>query len=161
MGSLAIGVLWLGEHVIVEECDGLLEENELDDSVGDLSGPQRVDSVVESGISTGGTDLVHGGSEGSGEGSGLGSLHLDLAGLEGAQEHISKELSTGRGGSPGQSLVSVVRFLSLGLAVDGLENLIESELSDSLKIVTDEGGSPSLESVLILTVKRPARPSWA
>lgn len=47
LSSLGVGVLGGGEDVVVEGADDVLEGTELDHGVGDLSHPQRADTLVE------------------------------------------------------------------------------------------------------------------
>ena len=76
--ALRVGVTGSSEDVAVEETDGLLEGDELDDSVGDLTAPEGNDTLVEQGPAT----LVHhlrpALASGKGEGAGVGGLDFDL-----------------------------------------------------------------------------------
>lgn len=144
LSGLSIAFSWVGPDGLVEEGDTLFEEDELHDSVWDLSEPQWGDSLEETRSSF---VLVHGGqslSECSWESSWLGSLHFDLAGLEWAQENIGEEFGGSRGGSPDEGLVLLVSLFSQHSRVGGLEDLIESELTNSLQVVSNESWSPSL-----------------
>jgi len=82
-------------------------------------------------------------SESLGEASGKVGLSLNLDALHGAEEDISDNFSTGGRNSPSNSLILDSVLLSNGSGEDVLEDLIESELSESLSRVTDECGSPS------------------
>lgn len=64
-------------------------------------------------------------------------------GFHWAEETIGNDLSTGGGDSETNSLV-LGDVVTGGPSVDILEDLIESELSETLSGVTEEGWSPSL-----------------
>jgi hypothetical protein len=78
LGALAVGVAGGGEDVGVEETDGLLEGNELDDGVRDLAEPEGNETLVEQRPSA----LVHhlgpSSASGGGESAGVGGLDLDF-----------------------------------------------------------------------------------
>jgi hypothetical protein len=146
LSSLSVGVLWLGEDVLVEELDGLLEEVELGHGVWDLTRPQWDDrSEWESGVNAVGVHLGEGLSEVGWEGSSLGSLDLDLNHLHWAEGDIGDGLSGGRCGEVDDVTVSVVVVLSGDVGVEILEDLVESELEESLGGVTDGGWEPTLD----------------
>jgi hypothetical protein len=58
LGSLSIITLWLGENVGVEGGDNLLESDELDNGVWNLSSPEWCETLVESVHAFLGIDLV-------------------------------------------------------------------------------------------------------
>jgi hypothetical protein len=58
LGSLSIITLWLGEDVGVEGGDDLLESDELDDGVWNLSCPKWSETLVETVHAFVGLDLV-------------------------------------------------------------------------------------------------------
>mmetsp|Transcript_13057 Transcript_13057/g.22034 ORF Transcript_13057/g.22034 Transcript_13057/m.22034 type:complete len:302 (+) Transcript_13057:28-933(+) len=152
LGGLSVLVLGLGEDVGVEVLHDLLEGHELHDGVGHLSGPEGLQTLVESVGSLGRVhELVSLGGLG-GEGSLVGGLHPDLEGLEGAEEAVSNDFGAGGGEGESDSLVLLGVLLAGDASVDILEDLVESELSESLGGVSNEGGEPSngesLESLL-------------
>jgi len=51
LSSFAIFTLWLGENITIEVSDNLLESDELDNGVWNLSAPKWLDSLVETGSS--------------------------------------------------------------------------------------------------------------
>ena len=65
-------------------------------------------------------------------------------GFHWAEETIGNDLSAGRGDSETDSLV-LGNVVTGGPSVDILEDLIESELSETLSGVTEESWSPSLK----------------
>jgi hypothetical protein len=146
LSSLSVGVLWLGEDVLVEELDSLLEEVELGHGVWDLARPQWDDrSEWESGLSAVGVHLGESLSEVGWERSSLRSLDLDLNHLHGAEGDISDGLSRSRGGEIDDVTVSIVVLLSGDVGVEILEDLVESELEESLGGITDGGREPTLD----------------
>lgn len=48
MGGLSVVLLSLGEDVVIEELDEPFEGDELDNGVGNLTTPQRTNTLVES-----------------------------------------------------------------------------------------------------------------
>jgi len=78
LGGLAVFFLGLGANVFVDGFNGSFESDELHDGVGDLSGPKRTQTLVETVSSFFNFDLVEGFTEGGGESSNLGSLNSDL-----------------------------------------------------------------------------------
>ena len=62
-----------------------------------------------------------------------------------AEKDIGDDLSAGGGHEETNSLV-LVGLLAEGTSVDILEHLVESELSESLEAVSNEGWEPSLQS---------------
>jgi len=96
LGTLAVFVLWLGEIVSIEILDDLLESDELDNGVWNLSHPEWFDTLVESGGSLLRFDLVESGDTTGWEGSLSGSLHSDFGGFKRAEHDIGNELSAGR-----------------------------------------------------------------
>lgn len=76
--SLAVRGLWLGEDISVEFSDNLLESDELDNGVWNLSSPKWLETLVESTVTLSGLDLLETGHGGSWEFSSVGGLHLNL-----------------------------------------------------------------------------------
>ena len=66
-------------------------------------------------------------------------------GFEWAEEAISNDLSASGGEGESKSLV-LGDVVTGGISVDILEDLIESELSETLSGVSEEGWSPSLKA---------------
>ena len=64
-------------------------------------------------------------------------------GFPGAEENISDDLSAGGGDEETDSLV-LCGLLSKNTLVHILEHFVESELSEALGTVANEGGEPSL-----------------
>ena len=78
LGTLGVFGLWLGEDLTVEGLDDLLEGDELDNGVWNLSAPEWNDSLVETVHTLIGFDLVET-LDGIGWESSLrGGLHLNL-----------------------------------------------------------------------------------
>lgn len=67
LGSLAVLGLWLGEDIGVELGDDLLERNELDNGIWNLSSPQWGETFVESVVTLGGLNLSESGHGGGWE----------------------------------------------------------------------------------------------
>jgi hypothetical protein len=78
LGRLAVGVLWLGEDGLVELLHDLLEGDELDNGVWNLSGPEWLETLVESVVTLGGLDLLETSHGGGWELSPVGGLHFNL-----------------------------------------------------------------------------------
>ena len=66
-------------------------------------------------------------------------------GFEWAEEAIGNDLSASGGEGESKSLV-LGDVVTGGISVDILEDLIESELSETLSGVSEEGWSPSLKA---------------
>lgn len=79
----------------------------------------------------------------SGEGSGLGSLNSNFDSLEGTQESIGDDFGRGRRNGPEDFSVVGEGLVSDDLLGQVLEQLVETELSESLETVPDEGGAES------------------
>ena len=78
------------------------------------------------------------------------SLRLIVTyGFPWAEETISDKLSTGRGDGETESLV-LLGVLTSGGLVDILEDLVETELSETLSGVSNEGWCPSLKNKEIM-----------
>lgn len=58
LGALGVGALWLGEYLLVEGGDNLLESDELDNGVWNLSSPEWLKTLVESRGTLSGLDLL-------------------------------------------------------------------------------------------------------
>ena len=78
LGSLAVFALWLGEDVGIEFSDDLLESDELDDGIWNLSHPKWLDTLVETGGSFCRFNLVESGNTVSWESSLSGGLHSNF-----------------------------------------------------------------------------------
>ena len=78
LGGLGVVVSASGEDVGVESSDDLLEGDELNNCVGNLTAPEGGETLVESVPAFVLHDLVPAGNSGGGEGSGGGGLHSDL-----------------------------------------------------------------------------------
>ena len=78
LGALGVGALWLGEYGRVEFSDNLLESDELDNGVWNLSSPKWLKTLVESRGTLSGLNLLVTGKGGSWELTLVGSLHLNL-----------------------------------------------------------------------------------
>ena len=76
LGGLAVLALWLGEDVAIEVLDDLLEGDELDNGVWDLSSPEWLDTLVE--LSTLSLHLSEASDGVSWELSWIRGLHFDL-----------------------------------------------------------------------------------
>ena len=84
LGALAVRLFGCGEHVGVEGLHGVLERTEFDHRVGDLTGPERVETLVEAGPAFGLHDLGPSLAGGLGESALIGGLHthFQLYGIE-------------------------------------------------------------------------------
>jgi hypothetical protein len=142
LGALGSG---LGDDVSVEGLDGSLESPELHHSVGDLSGPQRNQTLVETSDTFSLDDLTHTLSQGGGESavSRVGGLNSDLHGFPRAQSGVSDEFSAGGGRQVQQVLVLLGVLLAGHISVGLLEVFVETELAETLSRVTDQSGSPA------------------
>ena len=142
--ALGVGVAGSGEDVGVQETDGLLESDELHDSVGDLAAPERDNTLVEQRPATFVHHLGETSAGSGGESSGVRSLDLDLESFHGAESDIGNELSGGRGKGETNSLVLDGVLGASGHAENILEHLVETELAEALGTVSDESGEPTL-----------------
>ena len=133
-------VLRLAEE-FVDLRHGRFKGCELDHGVGDLARPQRVQTLVQSTDTLFLNDLApalpqrirewwHGG------------LHADLDGFERAQRNVGKEFGGGGCSEEDNGVGGARREL---LAVEVLEDFIETVLAGALQRVTDEGGRPTEE----------------
>jgi len=139
LSSLRVGLLGGSEDVSVEGSHDVLEGAKLDHGVGNLSHPQRAETLVETVPALVGLDGVETLKEAGGE---VGGLHSDLDGFKGSEEGVSDDLSAGGGSKETKGLV----LSSLGSEsplVDVLEHLVETELSEALSRVAEEGCVPS------------------
>ena len=75
---LGVGFAGSGENVGVESTDGLLESNELHNGVGDLSAPERNDTLVKTGPALSLHDLGPCLTESGGEGALVRGLDSDF-----------------------------------------------------------------------------------
>ena len=78
LGALGVGALWLGEDLLVEFGDNLLESDELDNGVWNLSSPEWLKTLVESSGTLSGLNLLVSGKSRGWEFSLGGGLHLNL-----------------------------------------------------------------------------------
>ena len=65
--TLAVRGLWCGEDLRVELSNNLLESDELDNGVWNLSSPKWLETLVESTVTLSGLDLLETGNGGSWE----------------------------------------------------------------------------------------------
>lgn len=149
LGSLGVGVTRLLEGVSVEHGDNVLEEGELDHGVGDLSAPERDETLVEAVETLSAGDTLDGGHQlGGVVGFSGGCLDTDLDGFHRTQADISEELGGGGGGEVEGVLVLVGLIITNELGVGILEDLVETELAEALHAVTDHGRLPALEDTV-------------
>jgi len=141
LSGLGVFILGSGEDSSVEHLDSLFEGDELHDSVGDLSGPEGSKTLVETVNTFVSSDLSKTFSEGNGESTSGGSLDSDLNGFPRAQEDISNNFSGSGGKSPTDTLVFDGIFLTNDASIDILEEFVETELSETLKGITDQSRS--------------------
>jgi hypothetical protein len=85
--------------------------------------------------------LAESSAESSGEGTGGGSLDLDLGHFEGAKSDIGEDLGGSRTSEPDEGLVLVGELFTSKVHVFILEDLVEAVLEHSLERVTDECGA--------------------
>lgn len=137
----------LGDDVLVDGLNSALESPELHHGVRNLATPERSETLVESSQAFLGDDLGHTFTKSGGEGAGLGvgGLDADLNGLPGAQSHIGDDLSGSRGREPQEILVVLGVLGTSSLHKGVLEDLIETELEETLQRVSDQGGAPAEE----------------
>jgi len=141
LSGLGVFILGSGEDSCVEHLYSLFESDELHDSVGDLSGPEGSETLVETVDTFISSDLSKTFSEGDGESSNLGSLDSDLNGFPRAQEDVSNDFSRSGRKSPTDTLVFNGVFGTNDAGEDILEEFVETELSETLKGITDQSGS--------------------
>ena len=137
--ALAVLGLRLGEDVGVEHGDDLLEGHELDDGVGDLSSPERLDALVE-GVARGVLDLVE---AGQGAARPLGSLDSRVGGL-----HADFELYI---------WVSTYYFLELNLK-KWCQAIFELRFES--KILTDSQGQRRMSAMNSAQAEETAQPTF-
>lgn len=126
--QLAIFLLGL-THLRIDELHCLLESSKLGHCIRDLSGPQRIQSLVQTTKPFLGHDLAPPLSEPRSiwwEG----SLHANLDRLHWTQGHISEELGRGTGTQEDQGAVGLREQL---VAVEMLEVLVQSVLASTLE----------------------------
>ena len=78
LGALGVGALWLGEYGRVEFSDNLLESDELDNGVWNLSSPEWGKTLVETVVTLGSLNLSESSHSGGWEFTLGGGLHLNL-----------------------------------------------------------------------------------
>jgi hypothetical protein len=141
---LAVAALGLGEDVVVEHLHNLLKEEELGHGVRDLTRPERLERTErEAGL---GSLLAHhrrGGEQTRGPRSGRRGLHLDLDHLHGAERHIGEQLGRCRTGQPDHALVLAGVLLASHVRVRVLEELVQTELEQTLHRVADQRRRPT------------------
>lgn len=76
-------------------------------------------------------------------------LDLELGGFPRTEQKISDDLGRAGGHGPADLFVLVSVLLSNNFLVDILEDLVETELAETLEGVSDEGGSPSEGEVAV------------
>ena len=153
---LAVRLTRLRQQEAVEQTHDVLERRELHHRVRNLTAPQRHQTLPQRlhTLSTG--DLANSRHQLVRE------VHLrrarlnaHLGGLHRAQEDISNELGRGRSSQVHGVLVVLGSLLSHQVDVEVLEQLVASELEESLHGVTVEGGLPSaVQTVTIPTLLR-------
>lgn len=135
-----VAVLGLAK-VAVNLVDCSLKGRKLDHGIWDLSGPERIKTLVEASE----TLLLHDSAPSCTEGGRVRwdvSLHADLERLEGTEEDVGDELGSSGSTKVDKSLVGVWKQL---LAVVVLEDFVCAVLAGALERVTNKGGSPSGE----------------
>lgn len=125
-----LAILLLGfAHGAVDDLDRLLKGGKLGHGIRDLSGPQRVQSFIQTTKALLGDDfapaLAHSGSVWR-----QGGLHADLDSLHGTQGHISKELRRGTSTEEDQGAIGLWEQL---VSVQVLEVLVQTVLSGTLE----------------------------
>ena len=152
LGGLAVALTRLGEAVLVEQSDDVLEGGELHHGVGDLTAPEGNNSLPERLHTSSGGELLHSGRQLGGEvGLNRSGLDAHLDGLHGAEENIGEELSGSRSSQVDGVLEVLGGLLTHQTGVQVLEQLISTELEEALQGVTDHGRLPT--SVETLTVQ--------
>lgn len=146
--SLGVFSSGLGEDVGVEGFDDLFESDELHNGVGDLSSPKGSQTLVKSTSAFSSGHLVVSLEERGGESARLGGLHSDLDSFEGAQEDVSNDFCGTRSDRPTDSLVLDGVLLTNDALIDVLEDFVETEFTEALEGVTNEGGEPSESETL-------------
>lgn len=126
---------------LVDLLDGLLETGELGHRVGNLSTPERVQTLVQTRDALLGNNLTPSLTQSMSEGR-QGGLHTDLDCLIRAECQIRNELGRGTGTQVDQG---PVRAREQPVTVPVLENLIESILPSTLERVADECRGPTEE----------------
>lgn len=139
--ALAVITL-LAREASVDHFDNGLKGSELHHGIGDLSSPQRVETLVQA------TDAFS-----SCDGAQavectriLGrdsTLHPNLDGLKGAERDIGQKLGRSRGRQVQRSLVLVSRLGASNVGVGLLEVFIPAVLERTLSRITDEGWTPT------------------
>ena len=149
--GLAVGLARLREHVLVEHGDDVLERSELHHRVGDLTAPQRHHTLPQRLHASLLRELLHGRTQLRRE-VGLHGRRLNthLGGLHGAQEDIGEELGR-RGSSQVDGVLVVLGSVDTHhIDVQVLEQLVASELKETLHSITAHSGLPSsVQSVAV------------
>jgi hypothetical protein len=140
LSTLGVFALGLSENFSVEKFDSLFESDELHDGVGDLSSPERSQTLEQTVGTFISSDLVQSGGKVGGESTGLRGLDSDLDGFPRTEEAISNNFSGGRSNSPTNSLVFNGVFLTDNTGIDILEHFVETEFTQTLEGVSDKGG---------------------
>jgi len=118
----------------------LLEGDELDDGVWDLSSPEWLKTLVESVDTLSLVDGVQTLDGAGGESTWLSGLHFNFKCFPRAEETIGDDLSACGGKSESESLILLdLLWCSHGVSVNVLEHLVESEFTESLERVTNPG----------------------
>jgi hypothetical protein len=130
LGGLRVVLLAKGEDVVIEELDKPFESDELDNSVWDLTRPERDETLVEAWcsffsfkFSVGTSQRVRVFESRSWK------LNFKLQGFPWAKKSISDDFSRSWCNRPADFFIFVSIFLANDSLVDILEDLIESELS--------------------------------
>ena len=153
---LAVRLARLRQQEAVEQTHDVLERGELHHRVRDLTAPQRHQTLPQSTHALSTRDLADSGHQLVGEVH-LGRTRLDthLGRLHRALEDIREDLSGRRSGQVDRVLVVLGSLLSHQVDVEVLEQLVTSELEETLHGITVEGRLPSaVQTVTIPTLLR-------
>ena len=135
-----VALLRLAE-LLVDELDGLFEGGELAHSVGDLTGPERVQALIQTGDPFLVYDLAPSFAQVLSV-RGDGGLHAHLDGLERAQKHVGDKLGAGAGTEVYQGAVAVGKHVVTVLV---LEDLVEAVFAHALERIPHKRGRPAEE----------------
>jgi len=140
LGTLGVRALLLGEDLGIELSNNLLEADELDNGVWNLSSPEWFKSLVESVDSFTFVNSLQTLDGAGSESTWLSGLHFNFKCFPWAEETIGNDLSACGGYGETESLIFLdVLFRTSGASIDILEHLIETEFTESLERVTNPG----------------------
>jgi hypothetical protein len=149
LSGFAVAILGLSEDVLVEELNGLLEEEELGHGVGDLTRPEGDEGTEGvAGLNRLCAHLLESSAEGNGESTGGRGLDLDLCHFKRAKSDVGEDLSRGGTSKPDEGLVLLGGLLASQVRVGILEDLIETVLEHALEGVTDESWAKTFPETL-------------